>query len=88
MQPRTGKFLIIAAQVMPVMSLAELLTNYTLWSAPISFGAIWLLGSVKCQHCGLPGWDKAVLGQHLPVSPNAFGHCPRCGKPMLEDEGG
>jgi hypothetical protein len=83
MKASTAKRLLILAQVTPFFSFAELLIMHSVWTFPLGFAAIMLLGKVQCSHCGLPGWDKRVMGTRIPVRLSVFDECPRCGQAML-----
>ncbi|HWU94845.1 MAG TPA: hypothetical protein VN029_04560, partial [Sphingomonas sp.] len=58
----TARVLLVVAQILPFATMAEMIVFHSLWLALPAFGAILLLGTVKCRHCGLPGWDKSVMG--------------------------
>ena len=76
---------LIAAQLCPIVTMIELLVVHSLWTAPFSAAAIFGLGRLERRHCGLPLWDKRVMGTRLPVRPNVIDKCPQCGIPMFSE---
>lgn len=74
---------LIAAQIMPFVTLLELIVRQSFWSAPFTLLAILLTATFKCRHCGLPVRGKPVIGRFVPVRLDEIDHCPRCDQPMF-----
>jgi Zn finger protein HypA/HybF involved in hydrogenase expression len=80
------KFLLIASQILGVITFIEMIAFRTFFSPMIgaTFLIILIVLDIKCQSCGTELGDPRIVGTVVPIKPSIIDRCPVCGNPMIE----
>lgn len=81
---KIAKIHIVLAQVFSFVFFVELLGFHTVWTFPVAFLLVLTLGLYRCESCGVPMWDKRIIGTRIPVSPNIVDQCSVCSHPFID----